>query len=156
MKHLSTDRPDGRAAPVRARQRIRPGPAARARHWAVTTVIVLLSLLCGGAAPAVVGAAPDAAAPSRLVAPQPPPVSMDTRERTLRDSEVPHPPPHFVRGRAHTTPAHARAAIPQARPDAADPADTHPARNPTGPRPGAPVPARSGAQLLVLHCVSRS
>ncbi|MEW2527454.1 hypothetical protein [Streptomyces sp. NPDC047071] len=156
MKPLSTDRPDGRPCPVRARRRIRPGPAARARHWAVTTVIVLLSLLCGGAAPAVAGTAPDAAAPSRLAAPQPPPATMDTRERTLRDSEVPHPPSHFVRGRAHPTPAHARAAAPQARPDAADPADARTARNPSGPRPGAPVPARPGAQLLVLHCVSRS
>ncbi|GGV09275.1 hypothetical protein GCM10010245_17580 [Streptomyces spectabilis] len=119
-------------------------------------MIVLLSLLWGGAAPAVAGAAPDAAAPSSLAAPGPPPAAMETRERTLRDGEVPHPPPHFVRGRAHTAQAPLRAAAARARSATADPADARAARGPTGPRPDAATPARSGAQLLLLHCVSRS
>ncbi|WP_030670838.1 hypothetical protein [Streptomyces sp. NRRL B-1347] len=145
MKHHTTGRPLGRA-----------GPAARARRWAVTTMIVLLSLLCGGTAPAAAGAASHTAAPSRLAAPDLPPATTDTRERTLRDGEVPYPPPHFVRGRAHTTPAPLRATAARARSDTADPADTRTARRPTGPRPAAAAPARPGAQLLLLHCVSRS
>ncbi|QDQ09539.1 hypothetical protein [Streptomyces spectabilis] len=146
MRHHTTNRPAGRA-----------GPAARTRRWAATTVIVLLSLLWGGgAAPAVAAAAPDTAAPSRLAAPEPPPATAETRERTLRDGEVPHPPPHFVRGRAHTAPAPLRVTAARARSHTADPADARAARGPTGPRPDAATPARSGAQLLLLHCVSRS
>ncbi|GHE40723.1 hypothetical protein GCM10018785_07790 [Streptomyces longispororuber] len=163
MKPPTTDRPDRR--PGRGDRR--PDPAPRARHWAVTTLVVLLSLLCGGMAPAAAAPGP-AATPATPVAPltpvvpvtpglgpaEAPPPTADTRERTARDGEVHHPPCHFARAHdSRTSSAYGR----RGRDRAHSPAPHARTGTDTAPGPAGPERAlRTGVQLLLLYCVARS
>lgn len=158
MKPPTTHRPDRR--PGRAGRC--PGPAPRARHRAVTTLLVLLSLLCGGMAPAVAAAPGPAAAPVGPVTPvtpalgpaEAPPPTADTRERTARDGEVHHPPCHFARAHdSRTSSAYGRRGRDRAHP----PAPHARTGTDTAPGPAGPERARrTGVQLLLLYCVARS
>ncbi|MFD9905116.1 hypothetical protein [Streptomyces sp. NPDC059063] len=152
MKHLTPGAPCTSDSPVRW-----PSAAAHLRRWVAASVIVLLSLLCGGAAPAAATTAPPGtSAPPALAAPEPHAATAEAQEHASVDGEAHRPPPHYARGRSHTPAADQRPALARTWPDpAARPGACTP-RRPAGPRPSAPEPARTGAQVLVLHCVARS
>ncbi|MEI5101894.1 hypothetical protein RB200_29485 [Streptomyces sp. PmtG] len=155
MNPPTADRPhpyaDPWPGPPPTARRTRPRLSARIRHRALTVLIVLLTLVCG-AAPAA-AAAPGTSAPPALAVPEP--HLVEAEERTAGDGKAPDPPHHALRARAHAPAAGGRALT---RPCSvsAPPPEPAASRGPAGPREAAGEPVRSGAELLVLHCVARS